>query len=175
VAVVEPLWPDRLFNWYHGPIFGKSLRPMQSSNNGLHIRRQGTLDDISLHVSIRRDALAFTTQVYVNDRQLHSEAEKLTHALERVFDPPEPQDVVLAFGLKAPRSPSFELAIQIDKLGHVRMDVSMVARFMDTAPPLKSDTCTIHLISDLASLDSFAAQLSGLSNGENPTAQFSAE
>jgi hypothetical protein len=148
---------------------------MQSLTNGVHIRRQGTHDDISLDVSIRRDALAFATQVYVNDRQLHSEAGKLTHALERVFARTEPPDVVLAFGLKAPHSPSFELAIQIDKLGHVRMDVSMVARFMDTAPPLKSDTCTIHLISDLASLDSFAAQLSGLSNGENPTAQFSAE
>jgi hypothetical protein len=61
------------------------------------------------------------------------------------------------------------------RLGHVRIVVPMVATFMDTAPPLKSDTCTIHLISDLASLDSFAAQLSGLSNGENSTAQFSAE
>jgi hypothetical protein len=141
---------------------------MQSSTNGILVTRQGTRDDMSLDVSIRRGTLAFSTQVYVNELQLCSEAAKLGLALEQVFDAPAPLDVVLSFGPKALHSPSFEMAIQSDKLGHVRIVVTMVATFMEMA-------CTINLISDLASLDSFAAQLSSLSKSEDPIAQFSAE
>jgi hypothetical protein len=148
---------------------------MQSSTNGILVTRQGTRDDMSLDVSIRRGTVAFSTQVYVNELQLCSEAAKLGLALEQVFDAPAPLDVVLSFGPKALHSPSFEMAIQSDKLGHVRIVVTMVATFMEMAPPLRFDTCTINLISDLASLDSFAAQLSSLSKSEDPIAQFSAE
>ena len=147
---------------------------MQRPANGILITRQGTLDEISLDVSIRRDALAFATRVYATDGQLRSEAAKLARALEHVFDAPERPDILLSVGPKLPHSPSFEVAIRVERLGHVRALVNMIAALPDSAAP-GSDTCTIHLTSDLACRDAFAVQLSGLSKQDGSTAQLLAE
>ena len=148
---------------------------MQSPTNGLLLTRQGMHDDISLDVAIRRGALAFATRVYVNESQLRSETAKLMLALKQAFNAIESTQIQLAFGPQITHSPSLGISIRFDRLGHVRMGVSMVAEFLDGAPPIGSDTCTINLVSDLASLDSFAAQLSSMSDYASSTAHFVAE
>ncbi|QGZ42566.1 hypothetical protein IP92_04770 [Pseudoduganella flava] len=134
----------------------------------LTIVRHGSGDDVLLEAAAARAPLYFRTGVHWSEADLLRQAAQLRAFLAQVPAPAGQTRFALAFGVDDYRY--LRLTFDVHPMGQVDVTVSMQDNFGDTARP-RFDRCTLHLDTDVASLDRFAAELAGIMADEAPRAE----